>query len=124
MFAALFPTLLFLWGYVKGLSQVACWKSWESDPTTPLVVTVVTAFFLFLIKYTMDYRDFSTMKAIFIMPALPALLWLWVQGAESFVGVVKGCRAWLVVPVATICLLGGYVLSALALIVHLLLGGS
>jgi hypothetical protein len=39
--------------------------------------------FLFVAKYTYDYRDFATMKSIFIFPVLPSIIALFMIGFEK-----------------------------------------
>ena len=52
-----------------------------SDPRL-LHIAAATAYVLFLVGYTLQYRDFSTMKAIFIMPATPSLAFFTAAGVR------------------------------------------
>jgi hypothetical protein len=82
----LFPLFFFLFGYCSSIIRLIKnipkrWLNQSNEDSLHLVF--VTAFFLFIIKYSYDYRDFSTMKSIFIFPALPSFIAILIGGLSK-----------------------------------------
>jgi len=44
---------------------------------------LVASCLLFIVKYTYDYRDFATMKSIFVFPVLVSMIYLFMSGFEK-----------------------------------------
>jgi hypothetical protein len=84
--AALFPTAVFVIGFFAGALALArsARRRRPRSPPSPrfLGVFFSTAFIAFLIAYTLTHRDFSAIKAIYIFPALPCFLAVFVEGAD------------------------------------------
>jgi hypothetical protein len=96
----LFPLAFFLIGYwqtVFGfIKNLAGRKAgYFSNGTDWLHLVFASAFFLFIIKYTWDYRDFSTMKSIFLFPAIPSFVALFIKGISRIksAALLKTCLA-------------------------------
>lgn len=72
------PLLLLLAGMLK------CTKDFFSQQKSLvndwMHLVVIAGFLAFMIKYSYDYRDFSVMKSIFIFPALPSFINLFMYG--------------------------------------------
>jgi hypothetical protein len=85
---ALVPLAFFLLGYWQGMFRTAKnfflrKADYFINETEWLHVVFSTVFFLFIIKYTADYRDFSTMKSIFVFPAIPSFIALFINGMSK-----------------------------------------
>jgi hypothetical protein len=91
---ALLPTALGLSGFLKTarslfepaiLKPVAYGERWTYFLT-------VCGFFFFIILYTLRIRDFSTMKAVFLFPAMMAFAYILADGMETIRAKVKSKR--------------------------------
>ena len=86
---ALLPTLLLLIGAAMEIF-LAMKSLIKRDPQLAeathfgLTALTFTGFMLFIILYTMEYRDFSVMKAIFLYPAMLTFPLLFVRAGEMF----------------------------------------
>lgn len=109
---ALVPAGLFLFGFVRNFVKIVKhvrMREFHSVVTERLLFFIGTCgFFLFIISYTMQYRDFSTMKAIFIFPGLLCLIYQLLSGIDCYNGLLILRNKW------TCCINGSFiVLSAL-----------
>lgn len=83
---ALIPTGLLLAGAIRNLEGF--WKALRSGrPAEALsldgtALMISAAYVLFVMIYSYNYRDFATMKAVFVFPALLCLLRLFQRGCE------------------------------------------
>ena len=81
----IFPLLLFMAGFLKSIYRFFMSvknnrKYYLSSGNDWMYLVFLSGFLLFIMKYTYDYRDFSTMKSIFIFPALPAFIKFYLNG--------------------------------------------
>ncbi|MBN1127868.1 MAG: hypothetical protein JXA71_02705 [Chitinispirillaceae bacterium] len=53
-------------------------------PDAWITLLAAAVYLAFIVAYTMLYRDYSTMKPIFVFPALPAFAWLLAHAAGLF----------------------------------------
>jgi hypothetical protein len=99
--AALVPTALMLWGLARGTGRaIGCAfrrtpsPSWHADV---LLAAAAWGSLALIAVYGYRYRDFSTMKAIFVYPAAPAFAAGLVRGLDA----ASSRRAWMPVVVAS-----------------------
>jgi hypothetical protein len=73
---ALLPTLLLVAAATRFVGRLLIWvrRPWLEtiDAREVLLGITAWAYVAFIVVYTLTYRDFSTMKAEFLLPALPA----------------------------------------------------
>ena len=84
---ALLPTTFVLMGMARTSVRIigvrCCRRRHPSaSPTDELLAVTAFAFIAFIVLYTLLYRDFSTMKAEFIFPALLAFLFFFTDETE------------------------------------------
>lgn len=73
----LVPIGLLIHGYWLQAGLCRTWLrrgNFQEALKASIPLAFAAAFLVFLAKYVIDYRDFSTMKFVFILPALPALV--------------------------------------------------
>ena len=107
----IFPLFLFLAGVLKtvrrSLHELRKEKrNYFSIGNEWIYPLILFCFLLFIIKYTYDYRDFSTMKSIFLFPALPVFIKFLMDGFS----IIKSKRVlnWLLAIIGAIVLLSIY----------------
>lgn len=86
---ALLPLTLLLVGLILTLKRIFAkiTKNLTDFATHPewILLFFLSAFLAFLIKFTMEYREFSSMKPIYIFPALLSIVCLLANGTEYVV---------------------------------------
>lgn len=85
---ALVPTTLFIFGLFLTTRDAIrdLWKerlSYFTKNIDWIFIFFSWMFIAFIIKFTLDYRDFTTMKPIYIFPALLAFVYIFSIGFES-----------------------------------------
>lgn len=85
MLLALAPLSMLLIGFLKELKLfiiniLNLSRNYFAMEVNWMYLIFISGYLLFMIKYTYDYRDFATMKSIFIFPALPAFIKLFMDG--------------------------------------------
>ena len=82
MVLALFPTLagvvFFIYYLIRNLRNLFFRGMFEEEPWTHILVLI--GFFSLIILYSWEIRDYSSMKAIFIFPALISIVFCVSQG--------------------------------------------
>lgn len=88
---ALIPSLFMVMGAIKiiiavirDIHRIIKNKITVCCNATLIHIVVLTAYLLFIIAYTAQYRDFSSMKAIFIFPGLLSFLYILIEGMNFF----------------------------------------
>ena len=86
---ALFPTVLLLTGMARGCSSTIRWignciKNGEAPLGDLLLNLAAFGYLAFIILYALRYRDFATMKAIFLFPGLLGYLMLFSYECHRF----------------------------------------
>lgn len=121
----LFPTLLLVVALLRSLALPLHWlrnrrRSWTPPYADLLLMLTAWGYLAFIIQYTLTYRDFSTMKAIFLLPGLLGFLGLF-AGELQRLDWWTASRRWAssAVNVALGALLVLYVADVVALIVQL-----
>lgn len=99
------PLTLLMFVELTRRSLAAVMAKAEPGNDSLLLTVTCLGFLAFQVVYAIRYRDFSTVKTIFLMPALPGFIAAFVHGVErftdrfgesSFAGrVVHTCLAWL-----------------------------
>ena len=107
----IFPLLLFLTGLLKTAKRSfhkfrKLKRDYFSTTNDWIHLLFLFCFFLFIIKYTYDYRDFSTMKSIFLFPALPVFVKLFMDGFSMISS--KRVLKWLLAILGAIVMLSIY----------------
>jgi hypothetical protein len=79
------PLLLFLWGFYKGIvgffkGILKTPKEYLREDNNYLHLGITIAFMAAIVKYSYDYRDFSTMKSIYLFPGLISYIKLFSDG--------------------------------------------
>jgi hypothetical protein len=126
-FLALIPTFLFLAGIFRNSSAalkelyqslksgkaLACHPRW-------LHLTVFYASAAFIITFTLQYRDFSSMKIIYVLPGLISFFYLLLDGMQWFYdSILRNRKAEMLVDTILIGLLALYFLDIVYLIFQL-----
>jgi len=91
---ALVPLVIFLWGVLLATWKAITnfWKkrmSFFSLENDWLFVFFFWMFFAFIIKFTLDYRDFVTMKPIYLFPGLLAFVYIFSLGFDTLYEKIK-----------------------------------
>jgi hypothetical protein len=122
---ALVPTAMLIIGAGIGLSQflVTLFANLPSTLRTMdygLFVIVFWFYIAFLILYSLLYRDFSFMKAIFIYPALLSFIVFFIQSGNALQRILKNHK-WFTASLSLLstCLVILYILDIYTLTVHL-----
>ena len=73
------------------MQLAASWRELRSSGLdacvrTSMLLVFLAGFLVFLIKYSIDYRDFATIKLIFLFPALPAITSLFLSAIHRLRG--------------------------------------
>ena len=123
---ALLPTVLFLFGVVSSwISLVKGFSSGSNDLLKQrhygLFDLVILGYVLSIIALALRYRDFSTMKAIYIYPGVLAFVSLFLDGARKFDAFIAKKNKWIVIlfGVAMVFLVVVYAIDVLHMIDHL-----
>ena len=88
LFLGLIPLTLFLIGCYHSCRDILRFivkknKSGLSGNFSWAHLILIVSCLLFIIKYTYDYRDFATMKSIFLFPVLLSIIYLFMRGFEK-----------------------------------------
>jgi hypothetical protein len=82
---ALFPTgagaLCFIIIWIRKLLDLIFRGRFEEESWVHILL--LTGYLAFVVIYTWEYRDFTTMKAIFILPALISIVFFVAKGLEA-----------------------------------------
>ena len=123
LLAALVPTVLL----VRGMTRQAFWVARRSQrsgaqPQVPEAVLTLAAWgsLAFLVLYSMSYRDFATMKAEFLFPAVLAFAWLFGSELDRVHARTANLRGWRhVVPALCVALACLYIADVVILAAQL-----
>ena len=88
---AFFPTLAGVIWFFAVMARVILRlvRSGDMDEEHWLHLVVVAGYFLFVLYYAWEYRDFATMKAIFLFPGILSITFFLSGGLESVFRIVK-----------------------------------
>ena len=96
---ALLPTFCFFWGLARRVRGT--WRDWRRKGWLALVdmeslwpLIVVVGYVLFIVKFTLDYRDFAAMKALYLFPGMLAFVALLAEGVEVLGSSVGRSKLW------------------------------
>jgi hypothetical protein len=97
---ALVPAALFLLGFGRGLlhlSGVSVVRQGQSPANgdSGLFEIGLLAYLAFIIALALTYRDFSTMKAVYIYPAILSIVVLFLEGTDVFYGFLSKYNRWI-----------------------------
>lgn len=81
----IFPFIFFITGLLKTTfsffqKKAKDWPHYFAKTHDWIFLVFILWFLAFIVKYTYDYRDFSTMKSIFLFPVLPAFVKFFIDG--------------------------------------------
>jgi hypothetical protein len=130
----LLPLLFFLVGLTRGIFRsLSAWQTWGApwslrDPPSPGVRDLASLFCLlvclgsiaFIIKFTANFRGFTAMKLIYILPGVLPFSLVLLEGMQKVGGQL--CRvkfAECIVHVVLLCLVVCYCTGIIALVQHL-----
>lgn len=83
LFLAIFPTFILLYGLWENIKNI--WK----DAVSLFFSSLVIFYLLFVITYSAIYRDFTTMKVIFIFPALLGFVKFFADGYQKLISKIQ-----------------------------------
>jgi hypothetical protein len=88
LFLGLAPLTLFLIGCYLSCRDMLRFiikknKSGMFESISWIHFVLIVACLFFIVKYTYDYRDFATMKSIFVFPVLASVIYLFMRGFEK-----------------------------------------
>lgn len=113
---SIIPLIVFLWGIFLSIKSFFNeLKSKNISPSTlfeSISLIGVIAFFAASVKYTMDYRDFSAMKSIYIFPALLLFVFFLIRGVNQIK--ISWIQSLLVFVITIICVFSIYDILFLA----------
>ena len=121
---ALFPTLIFLYSFTKRFlvllkSIIKRQFNYFKNPDWIFVISII-AYVIFIMLFNYYYRDFTSMKVIFLYPVILAFLNIFLKGlTKTYRLFLKYEKILLSFDVLLILLVVGYVLNVIVLIFQL-----
>lgn len=122
----LFPTAVLLVGLVRQLALPAQWltrvgQDWRPPWSEAFLLLFAFGYLGMLIQFNLIYRDFASMKDIYLLPGVLGFVWVFAEAMQRLYGwLERRPRLRRLANGALVSLLVFYVADTLALIVHLI----